>query len=68
MPKGPRDEKRSANVIGAATTAGRIVTGEDENSVVEELLAIGAHCAALRDIDTRSADEIIGYDQYGLPR
>ena len=36
-------------------------------SVADELLAIGAHCAALPDIDTRSADEIIGYDQHGVP-
>ncbi len=37
-------------------------------SVGDELLAIGAHCAALPDIDKRSADEIIGYDEQGLPR
>ncbi|MCP5110536.1 MAG: type II toxin-antitoxin system VapB family antitoxin [bacterium] len=33
----------------------------------EELLAIGRRCAALPDIDTRSADEIIGYDKDGVP-
>ena len=32
-----------------------------------ELMAIGAHCAAMPDLDTRSADEIIGYDEHGLP-
>ena len=32
-----------------------------------ELLAIGAACAALPDLDHRSADEILGYDEYGLP-
>jgi antitoxin VapB len=33
----------------------------------EELMAIGKRCAALPDFDTRSADEIIGYDEDGLP-
>lgn len=33
----------------------------------DELLAISRRCAALPDIDTRSADEIIGYDEHGLP-
>jgi antitoxin VapB len=32
-----------------------------------ELLEIGAHCAALPELDSRSADEIIGYDENGLP-
>jgi antitoxin VapB len=29
----------------------------------EELLAIGRRCAALPDRDTRSAEEILGYDE-----
>ncbi len=33
----------------------------------EEILAIGRRCAALPDRDTRSADEILGYDERGLP-
>jgi antitoxin VapB len=35
--------------------------------LVEEVMAIGKHCAALPLLDARSADEIIGYDEYGLP-
>lgn len=34
----------------------------------DELLAIGRRCAALPDLDRRSADEILGYDELGLPR
>ena len=34
----------------------------------EELLAIGNRCAALPDLDTRGSDEILGYDEHGLPR
>jgi antitoxin VapB len=33
----------------------------------DELLAIATHCAALPDLDRRSADEILGYDDRGLP-
>jgi antitoxin VapB len=31
-----------------------------------ELSAIAAECAALPDLDTRNADEIIGYDANGV--
>ena len=33
-----------------------------------ELLAIGRECAALPDYDLRSAEEILGYDENGVPR
>lgn len=32
MPKGPRGEKRPANVIGAAVLIGRIATGDAEDT------------------------------------
>jgi len=34
----------------------------------EELLAIGRRCARLSVRDQRSDDEIVGYDDRGLPR
>lgn len=34
----------------------------------EELREIGQRCAALPTLDDRSADEILGYDERGLPR
>ena len=34
--------------------------------LAERLLAIGRECAALPDHDTRSPDEIIGYDEHGM--
>jgi len=37
-------------------------------SVRDELLAIGRRCAALPDLDTRAPEEILGYDEIGLPR
>jgi antitoxin VapB len=33
----------------------------------DEILAIGAHCASLPVLDDRTADEILGYDENGLP-
>jgi len=36
-------------------------------SLATELLQIGRRCAALPDIDRRAPDEILGYDEYGLP-
>jgi antitoxin VapB len=34
----------------------------------DHLLEIGRRCAALPDLDTRSPEEILGYDEIGLPR
>jgi len=34
----------------------------------EELREIARRCAALPTLDDRSADEIVGYDERGLPR
>ncbi len=36
--------------------------------LVDELDAIALHCAALPVLDPRSAEEIIGYDERGVPR
>ena len=37
-------------------------------SLVEDVMEIGRHCAALPLLDARSADAIIGCDENGLPR
>ena len=37
-------------------------------SLKDEIMEISRRCAALSDLDRRSADEIIGYDEHGLPR
>lgn len=36
-------------------------------SLAAEILEIGRRCAALPDLDTRTPDEILGYDEHGLP-
>ena len=38
------------------------------DSMVDEVMDIGRHCAALPLLDARSPDEIIGYDEHGLPQ
>lgn len=41
------------------------VGGED---LAGELMKIGKRCAALPVLDPRSPDEILGYDEHGIPR
>lgn len=38
-----------------------------ETDLAEDLMEIGRQCAALPVLDIRSEDEILGYDQTGLP-
>ena len=37
-------------------------------SLADDLDAIALHCAHLPVLDPRSAEEILGYDEHGLPR
>ena len=39
----------------------------EHRTLVDELDEIAKRCAALPDLDTRSPDEILGYDEDGLP-
>ena len=45
----------------------RIRAASVGKNFVEDILEIGRQCAALPVLDDRSADEIIGYDENGLP-
>lgn len=36
--------------------------------VADRLNQLALRCAALPDVDARSPDEIVGYDEYGVPR
>ena len=38
-----------------------------ERSLADEILEIGRRCAALPDLDRRAAEEIIRYQEQGLP-
>ncbi|HEY6456693.1 MAG TPA: type II toxin-antitoxin system VapB family antitoxin [Steroidobacteraceae bacterium] len=46
----------------------RVKRGRHHRSLADELDTIGKHCAALPVFDPRSPDEIVGYDEHGLPR
>ena len=37
-------------------------------ALADRLLAIGKHCADLPDLDTRTPEEIVGYDETGMWR
>jgi antitoxin VapB len=45
----------------------RIDQDDDIEQLVEEIMSIGQHCASLPVLDHRSADELLGYDESGLP-
>ena len=36
--------------------------------LADELRAISDRCGALPDLDTRTPEEIIGYDEHGIPQ
>ena len=46
----------------------RLRRGRPPRRLADELNEIALHCAGLREIDNRSADQIIGYDDKGLWR
>ncbi|PWC44795.1 type II toxin-antitoxin system VapB family antitoxin [Azospirillum sp. TSO22-1] len=39
----------------------------EQKRVRDRLIEIGKHCASLPVLDPRSPDEILGYDENGLP-
>jgi antitoxin VapB len=39
----------------------------NNRSLAAELMEIGRHCSSLPVLDPRSSDEILGYDENGLP-
>ncbi len=45
----------------------RLASEESAATESEEILAIGQRCAALPDLDARTAEEILGYDPAELP-
>jgi hypothetical protein len=39
-----------------------------KRSLADEILEIGKRCAGLPDLDHRTPEEILDYDEHGLPR
>ena len=46
----------------------RVLRARAKRRLADELDNIAMHCAALPLLDARSADEILGYDESGVPR
>jgi antitoxin VapB len=46
---------------------GRMRGVRGEEALFEDLMALSRRCAALPVLDSRPADEILGYDEHGLP-
>ena len=46
----------------------RVRRERSRRRLADELEEIAAHCASLPVLDARSAHEILGYDEHGLPR
>lgn len=53
------------NALAERLERERLRRGETAD-LVARIRAIGEHCASLPDFDTRSADEIISYDENGM--
>lgn len=47
---------------------GRVRRERTKRRLADELEEIAEHCASLRVLDSRRAEEILGYDDAGLPR
>ena len=45
----------------------RVRRARGGRNLAAEILEIGRRCASLPDLDTRSADAILGYNAHGLP-
>lgn len=45
----------------------RVRRRKTDERLVEDLMEIARHCASAPEYNSRSADEILGYDEDGLP-
>ncbi len=40
---------------------------QESDQLLADIMAIGAHCSRLPVFDPRPPDELLGYDEHGLP-
>jgi antitoxin VapB len=62
------ETKTQAVTRALADRLARLRRERTQRSLADELDQIARHCARLRVRDPRSADEILGYDEHGVPR
>jgi len=78
MPEADRLARRLANATGETITIAVFLAIRErlerverkrlnKAALLEEIRAISHHCASLPVLDTRSEDEILGYDEHGIP-
>jgi antitoxin VapB len=66
--------KAPEDVIADAVQASARILGVnhdgqvDQDAMLKEAEAIALRCAARPTLDTRTEDEILGYDQFGIPQ
>lgn len=62
-----RTGRTMTDAIGDALAAQLVAMEGRTSGLREELLAIARECAAAPNLDSRSAEEILGYGQDGAP-
>ncbi|MGH9490684.1 MAG: type II toxin-antitoxin system VapB family antitoxin [Terriglobales bacterium] len=62
------ETKTQAVIRALRERLARINQERRRRSLADELEAIADHCARLPVLDTRPADEVLGYAERGLPR
>ena len=65
---GHKPDQAIAELIREKLAGGPADPPFDPPDIWERIREIQDRVAAMPDIDTRSADEIIGYDEHGVPR
>ena len=65
---GHNPDEAIAELIRERLGAGPSEALFDPPDIWDRIREIQDRVAAMPDVDTRSADEIIGYDEYGVPR
>jgi len=78
-PEADRLARRVAQITGETITEAVVVSlrerlakeearTRDIEALVDDARAIGEHFRSLPVLDTRDDDEILGYDEHGIPR
>jgi antitoxin VapB len=60
--------KTLAQVVKEALREKLDRTADKRRGLARELLELGEECSKLPVLDPRTPDEIMGYDEYGVPR
>lgn len=62
------ETKTEAVTVALRDRLERVRRARAHRRLADELDKIAVHCASLPVLDSRRADEILGYDEIGLPR